>query len=241
VLNLSDKTALITGASRGIGAAIAKGLAARGAHVILTAKTPGALEDVDDEIQAAGGSPATLVPLDLNDGEGIDRLGGALYERFGKLDIVIGAAGLLGDLMPITHIPVKQWDTEIAVNLTANWRLIRSVDPLLRAADAGRAVFLSSGAARKISPYWGPYSIAKAGLEKLIEVYAAESENTSNVRVNLVNPGPMRTDMRAAALPGEDPMTLPHPDEIVPLIEKLVDPTFKETGQLFNFAEYKAA
>lgn len=236
MLDLSGKMALVTGASRGIGAAIAKGLAARGAHLVLLATTPGALEEVDDDIQSAGGAPATLVPLDLKDGEGIDRLGGALYERFEKLDILVGAAGVLGDLMPVTHVPIKQWDTELSVNLTANWRLLRSMDPLLRAADAGRAVFLSSGVARTTKAYWGPYAIAKAGLEKLVEVYAAEVQNISNVRANLVNPGPMRTDMRAAAMPGEDPMSLAHPDEIMPLIEKLVDPALKDTGQLFTFA-----
>lgn len=238
MLDLTGKTALVTGASRGIGAAIANGLAARGAHLVLVATTPGALEDVDDEIQQAGGAPATLVPLDLKDGDGIDRLGGALYERYKSLDILVGAAGVLGDLSPLTHVPTKQWDAEIAVNLTANWRLLRSMDPLLRAADAGRAVFLSSGVARKAKAYWGPYSIAKAGLEKMIEVYAAEIQNVSKVRANLVNPGPMRTDMRAAAMPGEDPMSLPHPSEIVPLIEKLVDPSFEETGKLFNFADH---
>ncbi|MEM9878541.1 MAG: SDR family NAD(P)-dependent oxidoreductase [Pseudomonadota bacterium] len=237
MLDLTNKIALITGASRGIGAAIAKGLAARGAHVILVSKTPGALEEIDDQIQAAGGKPATLVPVDLTDGEGIDRLGGALYERFGKLDVLIAAAGVLGDLIPITHVPVKQWDNELAVNLTANWRLIRSVDPLLRAADAGRAVFFSSGAARAAKPFWGGYSVAKAGLEKLVEIYAAEVQNVSQVRANLINPGPMRTDMRASAMPGEDPMTLPHPDALMPMIEHLVDPTFNETGQLFQFSQ----
>lgn len=238
MLDLSGHIALVTGASRGIGASIAKGLAARGAHLVLVAKTPGALEEVDDAIQSAGGAPATLVPLDLQDGEGIDRLGGALYERYEKLDILIGAAGVLGDLMPITHVPVKQWETELSVNLTANWRLLRSLDPLLRAADAGRAVFLSSGVARNTKAYWGPYAIAKAGLEKLVEVYAAEVQNISNVRANIVNPGPMRTDMRAAAMPGEDPMTLPHPDALVPLIETLIDPELNKTGELFNFADF---
>lgn len=238
MLDLSGQIALVTGASRGIGAQIAKGLAARGAHLVLVAKTPGALEEVDDAIQSAGGAPATLVPLDLQDGEGIDRLGGALYERYEKLDILVGAAGVLGDLMPVTHVPVKQWETELSVNLTANWRLLRSLDPLLRAADAGRAVFLSSGVARNTKAYWGPYAIAKAGLEKLVEVYAAEVQNISNVRANIINPGPMRTDMRAAAMPGEDPLTLPHPEALVPLVEKLIDPAFNETGQLFNFADF---
>lgn len=240
MLDLNDKVALVTGASRGIGASIAKGLAKRGAHVILVATTPGALEEVDDQIQAAGGVPATLVPLDLKDGEGIDRLGGALFERYKKLDILVGAAGLLGDLTPITHVTVKQWDSEIAVNLTANWRLLRSMDPLLRAANAGRAVFLTSGVARKTKAYWGPYSIAKAGLEKLVEIYAAEVKNVSSVRAHLVNPGPMRTDMRSSVMPGEDPMTLPHPDEIVPLIEKLVDPAFDDTGALYSFEDWKS-
>lgn len=240
MLDLAGTTALVTGASRGIGAACAKGLAARGAHVVLVAKTAGALEEIDDEIQAAGGQAATLVPLDLQDMEGIDRLGGALYERYGKLDILVAAAGLLGDLAPVTHLTPKQWDSEIAVNLTANWRLLRSFDPLLKAAPAGRAIFFSSGAARVSKAYWGAYSVAKAGLEKLVEVYAAEVQNISAIKANLINPGPMRTDMRANAMPGEDPMTLPHPDEIVPLLEKLVDPALSETGQLFNFKEFHA-
>ncbi|MEO0413104.1 MAG: SDR family NAD(P)-dependent oxidoreductase [Pseudomonadota bacterium] len=235
MLDLSGTTALITGASRGIGAACAKALAARGAHVVLLAKTAGALEDVDDEIQAAGGHPATLVPLDLQDMEGIDRLGAALHERYGKLDILVAAAGVLGDLTPLTHMAPKQWDGEIAVNLSANWRLLRSFDPLLRAAPAGRAVFFSSGAARNPKPYWGAYAVAKAGLETLVEIYAAEVQNVSAIKANLINPGPMRTDMRAGAMPGEDPMSLPHPDQITPLLEKLVDPELDETGKLFTF------
>ncbi|MGD1953928.1 MAG: SDR family NAD(P)-dependent oxidoreductase [Sphingomonadales bacterium] len=235
MIDLTGSIALVTGASRGIGAACAKALAARGAHVILLAKTAGALEEVDDAIQTAGGQAATLVPLDLKDLEGVDRLGGVLYERYGKLDILVGAAGVLGDLMPLAHIPPKQWDEELTVNLSANWRLIRSCDPLLRAAPNGRAGFFSSSVARKVKAYWGAYSIAKAGLEKLVEIYAAETENISGIKANLINPGPMRTDMRANAMPGEDPMTLPHPDEIVPLLETLVDPDLKETGQLFSF------
>ncbi|MEM7570197.1 MAG: SDR family NAD(P)-dependent oxidoreductase [Pseudomonadota bacterium] len=241
MLDLSGTTALVTGASRGIGAACAKALAARGAQVVLLAKTAGALEEIDDEIQAAGGQPATLVPLDLKDMEGIDRLGGALYQRFGKLDILVAAAGVLGDLMPLTHIPPKQWDGEIAVNLSANWRLLRSFDPLLREAPAARAVFFSSGAARTAKAYWGAYSIAKAGLEKLVEIYAEEVKNISAVKANIINPGPMRTELRASVMPGEDPMSLPHPDEIVPLLEKLVDPALSETGQLFNFRDFVAA
>lgn len=227
------RVAVVTGASRGIGYQIAKGLAGEGAHVVALARTVGGLEDLDDEIQAAGGS-ATLVPLDLTDMEAIDRLGAAIYERWGKLDALIGNAGMLGVLSPIGHIDPKDWDKLMTVNVTANWRLIRSLDPLLRTAEAGRAVFLSSGAAHKCRPFWGGYSVTKAALEALVRTYAAETASGS-VRANLVNPGPMRTAMRAKAMPGEDPNTLPEPAEIVPSILDLLAPDFNETGKLFDF------
>lgn len=238
---LGGRLALVTGASRGIGRAVAMGLARAGAHLILVARTAGALEELDDLIQAQGGEAATLVPLDLCDVAGIDRLGGAINERWGKLDILVGNAGYLGDLSPVPHIAPKDWTSNIAINVTANWRLLRSLDPLLRQSDAGRALFITSGVARKAKPYWGAYSASKAALEKLIEVYAAEIAQITNLRVNLLNPGPMRTVMRAAAMPGEDPASLPPPEAIMPLVLELLSPTQKASGQLFNFPEWLAS
>ena len=231
---LQDRIALVTGASRGIGRAAALGFAEAGAHVVAVARTQGALEELDDEIRARGGDPATLVPLDLKDMEALDRLGAALHERWGKLDVLFGNAGILGDLTPLGHVDPKTWDTLMAVNVTANWRLIRSLDPLLRASDAGRAIFVSSGAAHKCTAYWGPYSVSKAALEALARTYAAETLETP-VRVMLVNPGPLRTRMRASAMPGEDPETLRTPDDLAPHILRLASPEWSETGKLYDF------
>ena len=231
---LQDRIALVTGASRGIGRAAALGFAEAGAHVVAVARTQGALEELDDEIRARGGDPATLVPLDLKDMEALDRLGAALHERWGKLDVLFGNAGILGDLTPLGHVDPKTWDTLMAVNVTANWRLIRSLDPLLRASDAGRAIFVSSGAAHKCTAYWGPYSVSKAALEALARTYAAETLETP-VRVMLVNPGPLRTRMRASAMPGEDPETLRTPDDLAPHIVRLASPEWSETGKLYDF------
>ncbi|RME61686.1 MAG: SDR family NAD(P)-dependent oxidoreductase [Alphaproteobacteria bacterium] len=238
---LAGRLALVTGASRGIGRALALGLARAGAHCILVARTAGALEDVDDIIQQEGGQAATLVPLDLADVAGIDRLGGAIAERWGHLDILIGNAGYLGDLSPVPHIAPKDWECNIAVNLTANWRLIRALDPLLRQSKAGRALFLTSGVAHSQKPYWGAYAASKAALEKLVQIYAAEVAQITSLRVNLLNPGPMRTVMRAAAMPGEDPETLPPPEAIVPLVLELVSPAQKASGHVFSFPEWAAA
>ena len=231
---LQHRIALVTGASRGIGRAAALAFADAGAHVVAVARTQGALEELDDEIRARGGDPATLVPLDLKDVEALDRLGAALNERWGKLDILFGNAGLLGDLTPLGHVDPKTWDTLMAVNVTANWRLIRSLDPLLRASDAGRALFVSSGAAHKCTAYWGPYSVSKAALEALARTYAAETVET-RVRVMLVNPGPLRTRMRASAMPGEDPETLRTPDDLAPHIVRLASPEWSETGKIYDF------
>ena len=230
---LNGRIALVTGASRGIGAAAALALARAGAHVVAVARTQGGLEELDDAIRAEGGA-ATLVPLDLKDMEGIDRLGGALYERYGRLDILVGNAGVLGTTSPLAHVEPKGWDEAVTINLTANWRLIRSMDALLRASDAGRAVFVTSGAATRVRAYWGPYAATKAGLEVLARTYAAETATTP-VRVNLFNPGATRTRMRSNAMPGEDPMTLPTPDEVAQAIVPLCLPAFSETGKLYDY------
>jgi NAD(P)-dependent dehydrogenase (short-subunit alcohol dehydrogenase family) len=230
---LSGRVALVTGASRGIGRAAAIALAGAGAHVILVARTVGGLEEADDEIQKAGGT-ATLVPLNLKDFAALDRLGASIYERWGKLDAFLGNAGVLGVLTPLSHLDPKVWQEAIDINVTANWRLIRSLDPLLRTSDAGRAVFLTSGAARKHIPFWGAYGVTKAALESLALTYAAECEGTK-VKVNLFSPGPTRTAMRAKAMPGEDPETLPHPREIAPSIVELLSPSCMKNGETVRF------
>lgn len=199
---LAGRVALITGASRGLGAAAALAYAAEGAHCVLVARTVGGLEEVDDRIKAIGGS-ATLVPLDITDGPGIDRLGQALFDRFGRLDVLLGNAGILGTLSPMGHFEPRVFEQVMAVNVTANWRLIRSMDPLLRRSDAGRAIFVTSGASRRILPYWGAYATSKAALDMMVGIYAAEVAHTQ-LKVNLFNPGPTRTFMRREAFPGED-------------------------------------
>jgi NAD(P)-dependent dehydrogenase (short-subunit alcohol dehydrogenase family) len=220
---LSGLIALVTGASRGIGRACAIGLAEAGAHVIATARTQGALEELDDEIKTRTGASATLVPMDLKDGKGVDQLGGAIFERWKKLDILVSAAGELGVLTPVAHLDPPVWERTVAVNLTANYRLIRSMDPLLRQSAAGRAIFFTTGAARSPHAFWGAYAATKAGLEALVETYRDETAITP-VRPVLLSPGPMRTKMRAAAFPGEDPETLPPPEAIVPLVVDLCRP-----------------
>jgi NAD(P)-dependent dehydrogenase (short-subunit alcohol dehydrogenase family) len=229
----SPTLALITGASRGLGRALALELAKTGAHIIAVARTVGALEELDDDIKAAGGG-ATLVPLNVTDFDALDRLGASIYERWGKLDICIGNAGWLGPISPIHHVDAKSWDQIIATNVTANWRLIRSVDPLLRASPHGRAVFITSSAAQSCKAYWGPYSISKAALEALVKTYASETQTTS-IRAMLVNPGPMRTAMRRAAYPGEEADTLPLPEEIARHILPLLSPQWEQTGEVVNF------
>jgi NAD(P)-dependent dehydrogenase (short-subunit alcohol dehydrogenase family) len=201
--------------------------------VIAVARTVGALEELDDAIQAKGGS-TTLVPLDLKDSAGIDRMGAAIFERWGKLDILFANAGILGVLTPLTHLAPKVWDELMAVNLTANWRLIRSLDQLLRLSDAGRALFMSSGAAVYNRPFWGGYAVSKAALDALVKTYAAELTGTT-VRVNLLYPGPTRTGMRAQAMPGEDPMSLPAPEELCPLIIEMLSPHYAANGEVVRF------
>jgi NAD(P)-dependent dehydrogenase (short-subunit alcohol dehydrogenase family) len=233
--SLSGKIALVTGASRGIGYQAAKALAAEGAHVIAVGRTIGALEELDDEIQAAGGT-ATLTPLDLKQGDLIDKIGGAVAERWGKLDILVGNAGILGELAPMHHVSPKVWDEVIAVNLTANWRLIRAFDPLLRRAPAGRALFMTSTVGHAPRAYWGPYAVSKAGVEMMVRTYADELSGTA-VRVNLLNPGATRTGMRAKAMPGEDPDTLPRPVDIAPAILRMVSDDWTTQGELVNFRD----
>src|SRR6266508_5761743 len=236
-LPLADRIALVTGASRGIGHAAALALAKAGAHVVAVARTVGGLEELDDAIKGLGGS-ATLVPLDLKDYEGIDRLGLALHERFGRLDALVANAVILGPLSPLGHVEASAWDEVLAVNVTANWRLICAMDPLLKFSDAGRVVFLSSGVASLALAYWGPYAISKAALEVLARTYAAETAST-NVRVNVFNPGPVRTRMRAQAMPGENPMTLETPDQAADKIIELCLPSMHESGKLYAYPKRK--
>lgn len=234
---LSGRIALITGASRGIGRAVALGLARSGAHVIVAARSVAALEALDDEIQQLGGT-ATLLQLDLKKGDRIDQLGPTLYQRWQHLDIFIGNAGSLGPLSPLSHVTEDGYLTTIEINLNANWRLIRTLEPLLKNAQAGRAVFVSSGAASGKYAYWGPYAASKAGLEALAKTWAQELSDTP-VRVNVVNPGATRTTMRAKAFPGEDPMKLPTPDDLVPLFLDLVSPGCTRTGDVINFRDWR--
>lgn len=232
---LEGRLALITGASRGIGWAVAKAYAQAGADLILLARTVGALEELDDAIQAEGGKPSTLVPLDLKDGDGIDRLGGAIAERWRKLDILVSNAGVLGTLSPVGHIKPKTWDELMAVNITANYRLIRSLDPLLRASDAGRAIFVTSGAATKGEAFWGGYATSKAAMEAMVRAYAAEVANISPLRVNMLSPGPIHTAMRGKAFPGEDRDTLAKPADVAPLFVELARAEETRHGQVVRF------
>ena len=227
---LEGRIAFVTGASRGIGRAVAKRFAAEGAHVVLLARTQGAIEELDDEIREAGGQ-ATLVPLDLTDFDQIDRTGAALFDRFKRLDVLVGNAGVLGTMGPVAHMDPAVWEQVMAVNVTANWRLIRGFDPLLRASDAGRAIFVTSGAARGPRAYWGAYAVSKAALEMLVGTYAAEVTKT-NVRVNLVDPGATRTAMRAEAYPGEDPLSLKEPDSLTDVFVALAEPACDRHGEL---------
>ena len=234
---LKDQLALVTGASRGIGRAVALALSLNGAHVIAAARTIGALEELDDEIRKGGGK-ATLLQVDLSKGDKIDQLGPTLFQRWGKLDIFIGNAGILGPLSPLHHVTEDAWNSVMDINLSANWRLIRTLDPLLKRSEAGRAVFVTSAASSGKYAYWGPYGVSKAGLEALVKTYAHELANTP-VRVNLVNPGATRTAMRAKAFPGEDPGTQTAPDELVPMFLELVSPDCDLNGRVINFSEWK--
>jgi NAD(P)-dependent dehydrogenase (short-subunit alcohol dehydrogenase family) len=230
--DFSGRIALVTGASRGIGYFAAKHLAAAGAHVIAVARTVGGLEELDDEIKAAG-AQATLVPLDLADMPGIDRLGGAINERWGKLDILVANAGVLGTISPIGHVEAKTFEKVMTINVTSTWRLIRSVDPLLRKSDAGRAIVVSSNAAHSARAFWGPYAASKAAVETLTRSWANETVNM-RLRINAFDPGPTRTAMRAQAMPGEDAKTLPHPSDVARKMLPLASPALTQTGLIYQ-------
>jgi NAD(P)-dependent dehydrogenase (short-subunit alcohol dehydrogenase family) len=235
--SLASRIALVTGASRGIGQATARALARAGAHVIALARTQGGLEELDDEIRKDGGT-ATLVPLGLTDFDGIARLGAALHQRHGKLDILVGNAGVAGPSSPLGHIDLRPWNEVIAVNLTANFQLIRCMEPLLRKSDAGRAVFLTSGAANQATAYLGPYAVSKAALETLVRVWAHETASTP-MRVNLFSPGPIRTRMRASVYPGEDPMSLDTPEQAAEFIVPMCAPEWSESGKLYDYTTHR--
>src|SRR4051794_6582591 len=233
-LPLASRIALVTGASRGIGYATARALARAGAHVVAVARTQGGLEELDDEIRKETGDGATLVPLSMTDTDGIARLGAALHERHGKLDILIGNAGVPGPSSPLGHIDLKPWNEAIAINLTANFQLIRCMEPLLKNSDAGRAVFVTSAAASKASAYLAPYAASKAALETLARAWAQETASSS-LRVNVFDPGPIRTRMRATVFPGEDPDTLDTPEQAAEFILPMCAPDWTETGKLFEY------
>jgi NAD(P)-dependent dehydrogenase (short-subunit alcohol dehydrogenase family) len=230
---LASRIALVTGASRGIGYATALALAKAGAHIVAVARTQGGLEELDDAIRKDGGS-ATLVPLNLTDFDGIARLGAALHERHGKIDILVGNAGIAGPSSPLGHIELKPWNEVIAINVTANFQLIRCMEPLLRKSDAGRAVFISSSSASMAPAYRGPYAASKAALDALVRAWAHETASTP-MRINLFNPGPARTRMRATVFPGEDPMTLDTPEQVAEFIVPMCAPAWTETGKLYDY------
>jgi NAD(P)-dependent dehydrogenase (short-subunit alcohol dehydrogenase family) len=232
--SLASRIALVSGASRGIGYATARALAKAGAHVIAVARTQGGLEELDDDIRKDGGN-ATLVPLNLTDFDGIARLGAALNERHGKLDILVGNAGIAGPSSPLGHIEMKPWRDVMAINVTANFQLIRCMEPLLQQSDAGRAVFVTASAAGEANAYRGPYAASKAALDTLVRCWANETASTP-LRVNLFDPGPIRTRMRATVFPGEDPMTLDTPEQVADLIIPMCLPSWSETGKLYDYA-----
>ena len=231
--DFSGRVALVTGASRGIGYAVARALALAGAHVLLVERTQGALEALYDDIRTNGGE-ATGVPMDVTDGDALDRLGAAVAERWGHLDLLVGNAGELGPITPISHIAPEAFEKALAVNVTANARLIRAMEPLLLQAEAPRAVFVTSGTAGKARPFWGAYATSKAALDAMVRTWAHEHKNDA-LRVNLLSPGPVRTAMRAQAMPGEDPNTLPTPTDVAPLFLELLSPQEKRTGETVRF------
>jgi NAD(P)-dependent dehydrogenase (short-subunit alcohol dehydrogenase family) len=237
---LSGKIALVTGASRGIGRACALALALAGAHVVAVARTQGGLEELDDEIRAAGAERPTLVPMDIAEGDGLDQLGHALHKRFGRLDVLVHAAATLGPLTPVSHIEPNHWTRVFEVNATATYRLIRAMERLLRASDAGRAIFLTTGRVARPKAFWGPYGASKSAMEAIVKTWADELEQTT-IRAVLLDPGVMRTKMRAEAMPGEDPMTLPEPSEIGPLVVELAQSDLGLPKAPVQFSDWKAA
>jgi NAD(P)-dependent dehydrogenase (short-subunit alcohol dehydrogenase family) len=230
---LAGRIALVTGASRGIGRAVALRYGKEGAQVIAFARTTGALEELDDEIRKAGGLPAVLINENLTDFDKIDQTGAALFQRFGKLDVLVGNAAMLGQLSPMGHYTPKMWTDVFNLNVHANWRLIRAMDPLLRLSDSGRAMFVTSGVARKVAMYWGPYAASKAALEQMVKIYAAEVAHTQ-VKANIVDPGRVRTKMRALAYPGEDPQSLPAPEAITDIFVDLAMATDPRNGSVIS-------
>ena len=238
-LPLAGQIALVTGASRGIGRSAALALAKAGAHIVAVARTQGALEELDDEILATTGERATLVPLDLAEPDGLDTLGGALHQRFARIDLLVHAGAILGPLTPVSHVELKAWDRIVAVNLSATWRMIRSFEPLLTAAPKGRAIFVTTGVVARPRAFWGPYAATKAAMETLVRCWADEMEHTA-VRAAIVDPGKMRTRMRAQAFPGEDPLTLPHPDEIGPLMVELAVSELGQPKENVVFSSWRA-
>jgi NAD(P)-dependent dehydrogenase (short-subunit alcohol dehydrogenase family) len=232
-LRLKGRLALITGASRGLGAALARRFASEGAHVVLTARTQGGLEEVDDEIRKAGGTSATLLPLDLRELDKIDQMAAAIQQRFGQLDVLVGNAAVLGKLSPLGHLDPKTWDEVMTVNLTANWRLIRAFDPLLRRSEAGRALFVTCAAARDLAAYWGAYTASKTALEALVRIYACELGITK-ATANLVDPGVMATALRLRAFPGEDRASLPSPEDRTETFVALAEARSVRNGELVS-------
>ena len=231
---LQGNLALITGASRGIGAAVAERYAQEGSDLILVARKTAALEAIDDKLKEYGVN-TTLVPLDLSEFAKIDEMASAIWQRFQRLDILVGNAGVLGTLAPIGHVTPEVWDETIAVNLTANWRLIRAFDPMLRKSPAGRAMFVTSGITRRAAPYWSAYATSKAALEMMVKIYASEVVNTNpNLKINLIDPGVVRTAMRAAAAPGEDPQSVPAPEEITDVFVELAADKCKHHGEIIK-------
>jgi NAD(P)-dependent dehydrogenase (short-subunit alcohol dehydrogenase family) len=228
---LEGRIALVTGASRGIGAAVAQAFAREGAHLVLAARTTGGLEEIDDAIRAQGLPAATLIPIDLTDFEKLDQMVLAVAQRFGRLDVLVGNAGMLGGLYPVGHMPVEMWNRVMALNFTANWRLIRACDALLRVSESGRAIFTTAKHGSEATPYWSAYAASKAALEMTVRMYAGEISKTS-IRCNLIDPGAVRTKLRAQAFPGEDPQKLPAPDQIAPLFVDLAEASCRRHGQV---------